>query len=546
MKRSTTAIAAAAVAVSLALAGCSSGGPSTGTGSTTSTVSNVTVATPAIATTFDWDAGGLYSNENFEAITNTQADLIRSPYVDGTQDYSKFEGVLATKKNPYTVSANKLTYTFNLRKGVKSQAGNPFTADDVMYSFERKYGSATSPAPSNYNLFLPDGLKSIKKIDDYHVSFTVKKASDGFPFLGLLANINGRIYDKTVLDAHATKADPYALQWAKVHTGWGYGAYTVTSLVPGQSMVLTANKNYVLGEPVIRKITFKQVTDPGTRVTLLQSGSVDFAEGLRPSDQTGLAGDSSITVPTVKNPIEFLDLVAVTKQAPFDNQTVREALTYAIPYAQILKQVYDGRAVKSQGLIIPSTKGYDTASLPEYGYDPTKAKALLAKAGKTGDVAFTLHVSSTVPDAVDAATLIKSYAAKAGFDVTIQTETAASFATGRSTAAYQALIFRTRAQTQSPVYMTASWFLPNDSPNNVPRWEDPAFYKLVDEARSFPNPLSTQAGKVWAKAIALEMKSGPETPIVYIQPAQAFSSKFTGYGYRTDNTFDFSILKPTS
>lgn len=540
--RSTAALAVVAVSA-LALTACA--------GSTapavSADISEVTVATPAIATQFDWDSGGLYSNENFEAISNTQANLIRHPYVEddegnGTQDYSSFEGVLADGDEPYTVSDDGLTYTFNLREGVLNQSGNPLTADDVVYSLARKYLSGTSPAPSNYNLFLAGGLDGVKKIDDTHVAFTIKQKSDGLPFLGILANINGRIYDKESLDAHATSTDPYALEWAKANTGWGFGAYTMTSITPGEGMVLEANENYVLGEPEIKKITYTQVADPGTRVTLLQSGDVDFAEQLRPTDQAALADFDGVTVPSVENPIEFLNLASITTQAPFDDETVREAFSYAIPYEEIIKQVYEGRASESHGLIISSMKGYTTEGLPELVYDPDRAKDLLADAGIDGQVAFTLHVSSAIPDAVDAATLIKSYATDAGFDVTVQTETVAGFSAGRASASFQAMIFRTRAQTQSPVYMTASWFLPGNNPNNVTRWEDPEFYALVDQARAIADPLSDEAGLIWNKAMALEMKSAPEIPIAYLQPSMAFTSEITGYGYRTDNTFDFSIL----
>ncbi|WP_432561734.1 ABC transporter substrate-binding protein [Kineococcus sp. SYSU DK003] len=545
----TSTVLALAAAIPLAIAGCvspSSGSDDGGTAGPATT--SVTVATPALATTFDWDAGGLFSNENFEVITNTQANLIRNPYVEDseghtTQDYSSFEGVLADADEPYTVSEDGLTYTFNLREGVVSQSGQPFTADDVVYSFERKYGSATSPAPSNFNLFM-DGLEAIEEIDDQHVAFTLRRASDGFSFLGVMANINARIYDQETLTAHATAEDPYALEWAKQNSGWGFGAYTVASSTPDQEMVLEANPDYVLGEPEIEKITYRQVTDPGTRVTMLQSGDVDFAEQLRPTDQASLAEAEGVVVPSVANPIEFLNLAAVTRQAPFDDATVRRALTYAVPYDEIVEQVYEGRAVESQGLIIPSTKGYTTEGLPEYTYDPARARQLLAQAGHTTPVAFTLHVSSSVPDAVDAAQLIRSYAVDAGFDVTVQTETASSFATGRSTAAFQAMVLRTRAQTQSPVYMTASWFLPGDNPNNVTRWEDPEFYALVEQARAVDDPLSEEAGLLWNRAMAREMDQAPETPIAFPQPSMAYADTFTGYGYRTDNTFDFSILGP--
>jgi peptide/nickel transport system substrate-binding protein len=550
-RRSLTALVGCSTAALLLLTGCTASSTTSGGGSSGSSTTSVTVATPAIASSYDWDAGGIYTNENFETNENTQANLIRNPYVASsdkgvqTQDYSKFEGVLADSKNPYTLSKDGLTYTFNLRKNVKSQAGNPFTADDVIYSFQRKYNVATSPTPGVLKPYFA-GLADIKKVDEYHVAFTVKKPSDGFTFLGVLANLYGRVYDSKVIKAHATAKDPYALNWTKQNSGWGYGAYTVQSMTPNQQLVLVANKNYVFGEPAIKKVVLKQVSDPGTRVTLLQSGSVQFAEQLRPADQASLKGSSQFTVPTLAHPIEFLDLATVTNKAPFDNKAVRQALRKAIPYSEIIRQVYSGRAILAQGLINPTTKGYTTAGINTGLYDAAASKALLKAAGITTPVKFSLHVSNTVPDAVDAATLIKSYAAKAGFDVTVQQDPSAAFATGRSGGTFQALIYRTRAQTQSPVYSTASWFLPDNNSGNVPRWENSEFYKLVDQGRAIADPLSTAAGVVWNKTQRLVQEEAPETALIMIQPSNVWSSSMAGYVYRTDSTVEFSRIKGAS
>ncbi|WP_432561721.1 ABC transporter substrate-binding protein [Kineococcus sp. SYSU DK003] len=551
MKRRDFTLLAGGSSLAIALTGCVDAGQDEASGSSTggsgATPETITVAASAIASSYDWDAGGVYTNENFETNQNTQANLIRNPYVDTgdqglqTQDYANFEGVLCEEENPYTVSDDGLTYTFNLRQDVLSQAGNPFTADDVMWSFERKYNVPTSPTPGVLSPYF-EGLSQIRRVDDFHVSFTVKQPSDGFTLLGVLANLYGRIYDSTVLKANATPDDPYATAWSKVNSGWGYGAYTVESMTPNTELVLVANPNYVFGEPEVKRVVIKQVTDPGTRVSMLQSGDIQFAEQLRPADQALFLDMEGFTAPTFEHPIEFLDLAAVTNKAPFDDVAVRQALVWAVPYSEIVKQVYSGRAVEAQGLINPQTEGYTLDGIEKYSYDPEKAQQILSDAGYTEPVAFTLSVANNVPDAVDTAVLIKSYAESAGFAVTVQQEQSAAFAQGRSGGTFQALLYRTRAQTQSPVYSTASWFLPNNNTGNVPRWEDPEFYRLVDEGRAIADPLSEEAGEKWNEITRYVMSQAPETALVMIQPSMVFTSSLTGYAYRTDSTIDYARI----
>jgi peptide/nickel transport system substrate-binding protein len=504
------------------------------------------VAVAALAPTLDGVVGGNgITMESFEMNANLQAGLVRNPYIDsGTpgivvQDFNSYVGYVAES---YDVSPDGLVYTFHLRPGLKSPLGNEITADDVVYSFERKWRTPTY-AKAAWGAFA--GPDAVTKVDDRTVAIRIPNAGFGQTFLGLLSNMQGHIYDSTALKSHATPDDPYALKWAAANGGWGLGPYHVTGQTPAQEMVLTANPHYAYGEPALQQVTLRVVADAGTRATLVASGDADMAEGVLSNDQAKLSGNPNVVVPQVSNPIEYADLTLVTNKAPFDDVRVRQAFAYAIPYDEIIGQVYSGRAVPMLGNINPATTNYSTANLPKLSFDPAKSKALLAEAGYPQGVPFTLAVSTATADLVNASVLVRSYAAEAGFDVTIEQLSAGDFGTARTNATKQAIIYRNRAQVQTPAYACTIFFKPNNDPSNPSRWEDEMsaeFWTYVDQALAMPDQLSPAAGKLWEQAQTVMINSATEIFLCAIQPSQVYRKSVEGYTYRSESAIDFGNI----
>ncbi|MCW2696645.1 MAG: Dipeptide-binding transporter, periplasmic substrate-binding component [Modestobacter sp.] len=531
---------------SLWLAACtSSTGSDSGATTGGQTVEEVVVAVPALTPTLTWDGGGGLSLEAYELNANFHAGLVRNPYVEGDtpgtlmQDFNEYEGYLAES---YDVSDDGLTYTFHLRPDLISSAGNPFTADDVLWSIERKWNTPTY-ARGTFAPALTD-LNQMQKIDDHTVAFTLSQPGLGFNFLGLLANMQGSIYDTTVLRENATPEDPYAVEWSKTNSGWGMGAYSVETWTPDQEMVLVANPNYVFGEPAVKRVFLRVVPDAGTRASMVISGDVHIAEGLRPTDQAQLATAEGVVVPEVEDPIEYIDMALVTNKAPFDNELVRQAMALAVPYDEIIEQVYSGRAARKVGIINPATRNYSTADLPTHDYDPERAKELLAEAGFPDGLSFSLTVSNAVPDVVDAAVMIQSYAADAGFEVTIDRQPVASFAQGRFGGTYQSLMYKNRAFVQTPTYaMTVFWEpFTTSAPS---RWRNQEFTDTVNAAIAAGDPLGEEAGELWAEAMKINLNSTPEIFVAAVQPSQAFRESVGNYTYRSENAIDFASLEIT-
>jgi peptide/nickel transport system substrate-binding protein len=456
------------------------------------------------------------------------------------QDFTSFEGVLAEADEPYTVSDDGQTYTFHLREGIVSHAGNPLTSEDVRWSVERKMnviGGVLTQLKAYFS-----SMDQVEVIDDQTIAFHLDNAGNDNIFLQVFTGQMGKIWDKTAMLEHATEADPWAVEWAKANPGNGFGAYEVDSITAGQQMVLTANENYALGEPALKTITMQVVPDSGTRAQLLSSGDVDLAESLTPSDQVTIGENEGVQLPEVENSIEFVALALVKNKAPFDDDLVRQAFNYAIPYDEIIEQIYQGRATPSSGWITETMGLTGISDEPAYTYDVDKAKDLLAEAGKP-NVDVTLTVSNAIPDIVDAAIMISSYAADAGFTVTVDQLAPAEFGTGRTSLAFQSILAANRSQTQTPGYVPVNFFSATTA-NNSGFVATPEFTALVDDAVAAGPSTSEEASPYWQEVQDFINEDASHLPMIYKQPNQAYSTGLEGMSYRYDNTVDYSVLTP--
>jgi peptide/nickel transport system substrate-binding protein len=503
------------------------------------------IAAPAAPSQLVLDAGGgayIYpATEISAAVTGL---LISNPYVKSTQDPAaltqvddKYVGELASS---YDVDPSGRIYTFHLKSGVVSPAGNPFTADDVVWSFDEKMNTPT--APFKYGAAgIITSASQVKKVGPMAVSFTIPNRGYGATLLSLLANIEGQIYDSELLKSHATPKDPFAIAWAQAHptSNISYGAYSIASVSPTQT-VLVANPRAVNGPPAIKKVIYEGAADSATRSAALQRGDIDIAENLNPTDQASLQKSGSAQVFNVNTDV-FGYFFPVSSRAPFNNTAVRQAMAYAIPYDQILKNVYLGRATKPTGFLNASAPGYTSAGVPTYTYDPTKAKQLLASAGHPGGVSFTITVDSGVPDTAAAAIQIQSAAAAAGFHIKIQTVASNAFVAGQDTGSFQAELVRDDAITQTPPYELALYTTPGAT-SYWTKWQDPQFTSLLNTANAVSNPFSNEGGAAYARAEGYLLDQAAIIPYAQVKPSFGVAKGVIGWAWRSDNFVDLSQL----
>ncbi|MEZ5099086.1 MAG: ABC transporter substrate-binding protein [Thermoleophilia bacterium] len=295
-----------------------------------------------------------------------------------------------------------VTWTFKLRQGAKSCAGNEFTADDVIYSWQRgKSITGASPlvwflgnvsAIFDLSAVAPVGdgdevtdedkvLKDteIKKVDDYTVQFTQLNANEMFPRVLAITFLGP--FDSKVMQENATEDDPWAHGYTDTKNAPGFGPYCVTEYTKGTQVVLEANPGYWRGQPQFTKITIRKVPQSANRVGAIKSGDADVITSLTPQEIADVRQSDNVSVLGWQNN-KGLSLGFSYNFEPWNlpgNEKLRQAVAYALPYDDIIAQDFGGDAIKWNGHCPPRYYGY--AEQPGYSTDIEKAKALLAEAG---------------------------------------------------------------------------------------------------------------------------------------------------------------------
>ena len=357
-----------------------------------------------IAAGLDIDGPSSVADAVHELLENTSEPLVETPriledgilkpnYKLGWKDFSPRLATSWTHPTP-------TKWIFKLRQGVKSCAGNEFTADDVVWSFARaKSLSGAAPISwflSNIAGVLPlkaitskdpkDKLLSgeVKKLDTYTVEFNQSGPNDLWPRMLTIFGLFP--YDSKKLLKHATAADPWAHKYTDTVNPASFGAYCLTSWTKGTEQVLNFNKGFYRGTPQFTRIVIRKVAAGSNRVAALRSGSADVTHNLAPSQIASLRKDPKVHVFSFLHN-EILAMGFNFKMAPWNLSTgklIRQAIAWAMPYNDILTSDYNGDAKRWLGDVEPTYIGAIT--IPTYASAPNvdKAKALLAKAGFPG------------------------------------------------------------------------------------------------------------------------------------------------------------------
>ncbi len=280
----------------------------------------------------------------------------------------KLPDVAPALAESYTVSDDKLSWTFKLRQGVKFHDGTPFNADAVVFQMRRisdksfEFYDATVAASNVSNV---SSIAKTEKVDDFTVKFTTKAINALLPYdlvyVYYLSPDAVKKYGNAQYQNHAT----------------GTGPFKVTKYVDGQVMELEANADYWGGRPKLDKIVLKPMPEPATRLAALQSGDINWAE-LPPPDSVELLKSSGYQVVLKEYPHVITYQLNLNKPALKDVR-VRQALNYAMD-KKGLTTLINGVGQPATQYMYKGHPYYDP-SWEGYSYDPAKAKSLLADAG---------------------------------------------------------------------------------------------------------------------------------------------------------------------
>ncbi|MDT4926693.1 MAG: peptide/nickel transport system substrate-binding protein [Pseudonocardiales bacterium] len=282
------------------------------------------------------------------------------------------------------------TYTFSLRKDWPSHAGNEFTAADVKWTFERSF--AVHGISSFYNsLSKIERPEDVKVLDRYTVR--VELAEPGPDLLLTMSEFWRAMVDSKLAKSHATPSDPWAKHWLKGHDA-GFGPFKLEDLSPGRQVVWVAHKEHPF-PPELERITFKAVPEPSDRLAALMSGEAQVAQYLLPADMQRVQNSKDLHLWNFQGYV-IASCPMNPKYPPLDDVRVRQALSYATPYPQILEKVYRGFAGPAHGPLSDHAAGFDP-NLHTYNYDPERARELLREAGHGNGFTTTLAYSTAEP-----------------------------------------------------------------------------------------------------------------------------------------------------
>jgi peptide/nickel transport system substrate-binding protein len=328
-------------------------------------------------------------------------------------DLNKFEPRLA---DSWELSDDGLVFTFHLHPDVKFASGNPLTAEDVRFSWQRLINIKGSGAEY---LTMVD---KIEVVDDLTLKVTLKYPSPEFMSAvgtGLCAVLDSKVAKENgATDAPDADTTDVAKDFIDQHS-IGSGAYIQTSWTPKSEIVLEANPNYWRGAPKIDKIIFKNVTDPTTALQLLQKGEVDIVYMLDRDLVEQAKADPNIQV--VAGQMYNMDYTAMTSNPemskPLSNKLVRQAVLKAIDYDGISQGIMSGYSISAPVIIPSGILGVDPNAKPVR--DLEGAKALLAEAGyPDGFEAELAYGTSAERDLV--AAKVQADLAEAGIKVTLK------------------------------------------------------------------------------------------------------------------------------
>ena len=321
----------------------------------------------------------------------------------------------------WTVGKKGTEVTFAVRKGIKFPDGTPLDAEAIKFSLDR---CLDVKAVGSF-LFAMVGIvkqEQFELLDSTHIRFHLPKPTS--LLFGNMAMFYGSaILNPAIVKQQATKADPTAQGWLKTHaaeSGW----YTLKDWNVGSGWTLEANPSF--WEPTrTSTIQFQVIPDAQQRELLIRSGKVDMALGVPIKDVDRLKRDPNLTVLSIPSrAIAYAGFDVTAK--PFDNKLVRQAISYAIPYDTIMREVMRGQGVQLKSPI-PKGTPYSNFTFWHYGTDYDKAKSLLAKAGYSKGFSTQLDVAVGNPVDEQTAAWIQQGLQKIGIDASINKQPVAAF-----------------------------------------------------------------------------------------------------------------------
>ena len=509
-RRSYGALATAG-ALSLVLAACSTGesvdvggGGDGGAGGDGGTV------IAAISTEPDQlDPNSTTSYGSFQVLENVYDTLVQP------DENLEMQPALAES---WETSEDQLTWTFHIRDGVTWHDGSDFTAEDVVYSYNRIIDEELAPSWRFSN------VEEVSAPDESTVEIRVSSPSPN-----LLANIGGykgvAIVQRENVESGEITNNPI-----------GTGPFAFEDYATGASISLSANGEYWDGAPAVDGVEFRFIGEPTTAIASLQSGDIHWTDNIPPQQADSL-GTGDVEVGQVGSN-DYWYLVLNGSREPWSSAEARQAVSWAIDRDAITEATMFGKATVNQTAIPESSSFY--YDYAPYSHDPARAQELLTQAGvDPAATSIDLMVTSEYPETVAAAQVIASQLGEIGISVTPRTVDFGTWLDEQGQGNYDMLMLGWLGNIDPDDFYYSQHH--TDGANNHQHYSNPEVDRLLDEGR-----VETEDGPRKEIYDQVAQHIVDDASYIYLynpDVIQAWSTDLEGYEARSDRAIRFKDIE---
>ena len=366
----------------------------------------------------------------------------------------KVAPALATE---WSVSPDRLTYTFKLRPNVKFHDGTPFDAEAVVFNYMRQIDEK-HPAYQSQSITRGVTLVGVTKVEaagPLEVTFTRSR-----PSIGMLAQLAlpwAGIMSPAAIQKHGADYGRSPV---------GTGPFVFEKGAKGSEMSMTAFPDYWGTKASVERVVIRSIPDLSAVNAAMIAGEVDLTQTIDFKDLAAYRRNSKLKVEVV--PGATYGYVGVNIQSPNLNDVrVRRALAHGIDSKKIIDVILYGEAEAPAGMVTPPIPGYAKELLNYYPYDPDKAKALLAEAGRS-DLSLNLWAPSNGfwPAMAE---LIQADLAGVGVKANVEKFDPARFAGQVTEGKHDLFVWDGSQSSADPAELMNSFFL-SSNPRAMGRW----------------------------------------------------------------------------
>lgn len=289
-----------------------------------------------------------------------------------------------------------LTYDFTLRKGVKFHNGDLLTAEDIKFTFDRIITDGAISGQTSPRKSLLGSLKEVKVLDTNKVRFILGEPWPVFPaFLPWQEVVSKKFVESIGDEGMSTQVN-------------GTGPFKLVEWIRGNRIVMERFDDYYggatdikpVGKAKVKRVIWQIIPENASRVAALLSGEVDIINDVPTHSMKQIEKNKKTKIMTVNGTRSYF-LGLNNTRPPFDNLKVRQAFYHAINIDLIIEKILNGNATRINSILSPDAFGHKP-NLPEYEYNPEKAKKLLAEAGYSDKISVILDVTSDLKNLAEA------------------------------------------------------------------------------------------------------------------------------------------------